>query len=157
MIISIYHNEIEKGRQSHLKKVVIDKAQPIFSGDKGETTWRSTDSSFRTSRAGSGTCREELYNKTLPKDFVFLCHYCHHFRSPLRQRAEPVTEEVAVVVLLSPQPARGGSTSRENRRACFRGTSYHKKRSHGTFCYMPRVTSLQVPYNRITDTVESVI
>ena len=125
MIISIYHNEIEKGRQSHLKKVVIDKAQPIFSGDKGETTWRSTDSSFRTSRAGSGTCREELYNKTLPKDFVFLCHYCHHFRSPLHQRAEPVTEEVAVAVLLSPQPARGGLGPKKNVRRVFCDVSCH--------------------------------
>jgi hypothetical protein len=35
-----------------------------------------------------------------------------------------VTEEVTEEVLLSPQPARGGTASRENRRAC-RFMSYH--------------------------------
>jgi hypothetical protein len=53
--------------------------------------------------------------KILPQSFVFHYHFCHFFRNPFRQRAEQVTEEVAVAVLLSPQPARGSTASTETR------------------------------------------
>jgi hypothetical protein len=42
-----------------------------------------------------------------------------------------VTEEVTVAILLSPQPARGGTVSRENHREYFRFMSYLLKAVDG--------------------------
>jgi hypothetical protein len=57
---------------------------------------------FPNKSQGSEECRENFRNKTLPKSFVFLCHFCHFSRIPFPQRAERVAEEVTVAVLLSP-------------------------------------------------------
>jgi hypothetical protein len=71
----------------------------------------------------SGKCKERFCNKTLLTKFISYRHFCHYFHIPLQQRDARVKEEVAVAVLLSPQPARGGWASRKKRRTLFHGSA----------------------------------
>jgi hypothetical protein len=73
------------------------------------------DETFRMNRGGGENLMRDFETILYLKSLFFYLFYCHFFRIPLLQRDMRVTEEVTVAVLLSPQPARGRLTSRENR------------------------------------------